>query len=78
MFGEGDALRRGIQGADMGHDAAGVEFDLELVRRLARFHAAPDPSNRNRVANRVLALRRRLRVRSPCSGRRTLITAPSL
>jgi hypothetical protein len=37
----------------MGHDVAGVEFDLELVPRLARFYAAPDPSNGNRVANRV-------------------------
>jgi len=31
----------GVRARDMGHDVAGVEFDLELVPRLARFHAAP-------------------------------------
>jgi hypothetical protein len=53
MFGEGDAPRSWSQGADMGHDVAGVECDLDLVPRLARFHAAPDPNNRSRGANRV-------------------------
>jgi len=37
----------------MRDDVARVQFDLELVPRLANLHAAPDPGDRHRVANGV-------------------------
>jgi hypothetical protein len=53
MCGEGDPLGLRSHGAGMRDQVARIQFDLDFVARLAHLHPAPDPGDRNGVANGV-------------------------